>query len=166
MVGSAGKTNFDNCVTSSSASTISSGHLSRRELLRTSRLCAICNVVGGASLVLFLDGSSGIFGSYSGGAGRSSSGGSYIATTSEGLVGGGIGISGIFGSDSGGGLIVKMECGADGGTSSGGGSYGTTIPEGLVGGGGGISGTLGSDSGGGVIVKTECGTDESSGGGS
>ena len=143
----------------------------------TSSVCAICNVVGGASLVLFLDGSSGIFGSDSGGgaivkmecgegAGTSSGGGSYGTTIPEGLVGGGGGMSGTLGSDSVGGLIVKMECGEGGGTMSGGGSYGTTIPEGLVGGGGGTSGTFVSDRGGGVIVKTECGTDERSGGGS
>ena len=102
-------------------------------------MCAICNVVGGASLVRFLD-----------------------------VLGSDGGMSGTFVSDRGGGVIVKTECGTDGGTRSGGGSYGTTTPEGLVGGGGGTSGIFVSDRGGGVIVKTECGTDGGtrSGGGS
>ena len=102
-------------------------------------MCAICNVVGGASLVRFLD-----------------------------VLGSDGGMSGTFVSDRGGGYIVNIVCGEGAGTMSGGGSKGTTTPEGFVGGGGGMSGTLESVRGAGVIVKTECGTDGGtrSGGGS
>ena len=56
-------------------------------------MCAICSVVGGASLVRFLD-----------------------------VLGSDGGMSGTFVSDRGGGVIVNIECGSEGGIKSGVGS--------------------------------------------